>query len=277
MSTTVGLIGILKDEGPYLLEWLAHYRLLGVSRFYLADNGGSDDTSELLERLDRAGLVTRIEWPSLEKRGFQVAAYSEMFERFGAEVDWMAFIDGDEFVLLSPQVDTLPELIGQIADGAGVINLNWAIYGSSGHAENDGRLVMERFTNRAEQKFHVNNHTKFIVRTAALERLTNPHFVHLKPGYRAVDSNGDLLVMPNVGRTAEVIWGAARINHYVVKSRGEFEIKLTHGRVDGGNPPRDLSFFNGHDRNEIYDPMPAEIVADTKREIERLKAMISAV
>jgi len=36
--------------------------MLGVDSFLLADNGGSDQTSDLLTALDEAGPISRLDW-----------------------------------------------------------------------------------------------------------------------------------------------------------------------------------------------------------------------
>ena len=38
---------IIKNEGPYLREWLEYHKLIGVEHFYVYDNESSDNTKEL--------------------------------------------------------------------------------------------------------------------------------------------------------------------------------------------------------------------------------------
>lgn len=270
----VGIAAVLKDEGPYLLEWIAHYRLLGVSRFFLADNGGRDNTSDLLTRLDTAGVVTRIPFPTPAGGTMQMTAYAAIHQSFGEAVDWMAFLDGDEFVMLNPPHRDLPGMLADVAGDVDAIGLNWAVYGSSGLAVSDGRPVMERLVYRAEQAWPTNRHIKTIARPAAFSGMINPHYVALKSGGRAVSSDGKPIVMTEIGGiTTQVIWEAARINHYVVKSRAEFEVKRTRGRADSPYP-REESFFAEHDRNEVLDPAPVETVLSIRTEVKRLRRLI---
>lgn len=93
----LGIGAIVKEEGPYLLEWIAWHRCLGVSKFFIADNMSADGTSELLKALHDEGIVTRIEWAVQPAPGLQVAAYKHIVETYGRSVDWLAFIDVDEF------------------------------------------------------------------------------------------------------------------------------------------------------------------------------------
>ena len=51
----VAIAAIFRNEHPYVLEWIAHHRALGVAQFYIADNVSDDGTSELLQALDALG------------------------------------------------------------------------------------------------------------------------------------------------------------------------------------------------------------------------------
>lgn len=269
-SNSIAIGAVLKDEAPYLLEWIAHWRIVGVTRFYLADNGGSDGTSGLLMRLHEAGIVTRLPWPKATGN-IQMSAYRRILKLFGRRIGWIMFVDGDEFLLLQPPLRTVRELIDAISKDASAIGLNWAIYGSSGLADRDARLVTERFTMRADQEFTANRHLKTIVRPSAVKQYFQPHTPRLRAGHTFVDSNGKPIGGSPL--TSEVIWGRARINHYVVKSRAEFASKAARGNVAGGRAPDD-GYFAAHDRNDVSDPMRPELIAATKREVARLQSLL---
>ena len=42
---------IFRDEAPYLAEWIAFHRLVGVEHFFLYDNGSTDDPRAVLDPL----------------------------------------------------------------------------------------------------------------------------------------------------------------------------------------------------------------------------------
>ena len=54
---------IFRNEGPYILEWIAHHRLLGIEAIYICDNLSDDGSTELLAALDWAGVITHIPFP----------------------------------------------------------------------------------------------------------------------------------------------------------------------------------------------------------------------
>ena len=41
----------MKDEGPFLLEWVAYHRLIGVNDILVFTNDCSDGTDQMLERI----------------------------------------------------------------------------------------------------------------------------------------------------------------------------------------------------------------------------------
>ena len=53
--TYLGVCAIYRDEGPYLREWIELHRLVGVERFFLYDNGSSDDHLEILAPYRKTG------------------------------------------------------------------------------------------------------------------------------------------------------------------------------------------------------------------------------
>jgi len=42
----------IRDEGPYILDWLAHHRTLGITDFLVFSNDCSDGSDQLLDALD---------------------------------------------------------------------------------------------------------------------------------------------------------------------------------------------------------------------------------
>lgn len=88
---------IIKNEGPYLREWLEYHKLIGVEHFYVYDNESSDNTKEVLQPYIDAGDVTYIYFPGRDR---QDPAYCHATAHFGQETRWMAVVDLDEFIVL---------------------------------------------------------------------------------------------------------------------------------------------------------------------------------
>lgn len=91
----LAVVAILKNEGPYLKEWLDYHLLAGVDHFYLYDNDSPDNQAEVAKPYVEAGLVDYFPFPGKRR---QLAAYNDAVKRFKFQCRYMAFIDGDEFI-----------------------------------------------------------------------------------------------------------------------------------------------------------------------------------
>ena len=281
MKPVVAIAAAVRGEAPYLLEWIAYHRALGIEAFLLADNGGDDGTSKLLQKLERHQVVGRIDWTG--KKYFQLAFLRQAIELGRLFDSGLFLIDVDEFLRPLDGVLSIADLARSwMADPEiGAVAINWAIYGSSGRQNAGEGLVIERFTRRAPQDFHINQHVKSFIRPdRCAGPSSNPHLVRLKAG-RYVDSAGedvtwDQTVVPS-GISTKVVWRNIRVDHFVIKSREEFERKRARGSAHSPSTEevrRREDYFHSHDRNDVEDPMPELLVRRTKVELERLRAKL---
>ena len=150
------------------------------------------------------------------------------------------------------------------------VGLSWTTYGSSGRVEPGEGLVIERFTRRAPSDR--NRCAKTIVRPERFAETISPHKVKTVGGLY-VDDRGGPIRWTSPGGTECASWNSLRVDHFVLKSRREFEAKARRGRADAssGVTVRDEAFFASRDRNEVLDPMPADFVDWTKTELRRLQ------
>src|SRR6185437_11020500 len=109
LGDTVCLAAILKDEDPFVEEWVAYHRLLGVDHFYLYDNDPRQPLSEILA-LHRDYVTVR-DWlidhadPRYPGRNKQLKAYIHCLEHDAANYEWVTFLDCDEFIVLEEHLD----------------------------------------------------------------------------------------------------------------------------------------------------------------------------
>ncbi|ACY33513.1 glycosyltransferase family 2 protein [Comamonas thiooxydans] len=278
----LGIAAIFRNEFPYILEWLAYHRVIGVDAFFIADNESNDGSSELLETLDRLGYICRIPFPTVNKQPPQMPAYTAIMQAYANQVDWMAFIDADEF-LMPMGKETIKISINRLSgvSGIGAIAVNWAIYGSAGHVQEPEGLVLENFPRRANKEFLNNHHYKSIVRCKAYESVDgNPHIFRLKDGWRYVHVNGDSVehhAERGKGLSEKICWEDFRLNHYVVKSREEFERrKSPKGSATRNECSKGEGYFMHHDRNDVEEPVDIGLLDAIRAEILRIKsAMVS--
>ncbi len=293
-SPLLAIAAPVREEARYLLEWIAYHRVLGINTFLLADNGGSDETSTLLKELEDAGVILRFDWR--DQKTFQLAFYRQALEAARPVLEGLFFIDADEFLrpdaswfarqnlaTADASVEPVVSAIAQrwLSDPTiGAVALNWAIYGSSGRAESGDGLVIERFTARAPQEFAVNCHAKAFVRVASCEGPTdNPHAMLLRSG-RYVNPRGEDVVWDTSygfqsGITTKAIWDVLRVDHFVVKSSNEFAVKQARRNLLRAEQEWD-QYFVRHDRNDVEDPVPSELVNRTKDEIRTISSRLNS-
>ena len=273
------IVAPVRGEAPYLIEWIAYHRLRGVHRFLLADNGGDDGTSELLQRLSRHGFVKRLDWR--ERRYFQLQFYRHVIQEVAStERLVLIFIDVDEFLRSHAGAPGIPRLARSLFadDSVSAVALNWAVYGSSGHLTAAPDLVLERFRRRGRRSHPIHRHVKTMVRADRCAAPgNNPHAFALTGGRYVTplgsDVEWDTSVEPQ-GLSKEVTWNRLRVDHFVVKSREEFERKRARGsavRPHTEELRATASYFDLHDRNEVEDPMHPDLVAETRAEVERIR------
>jgi hypothetical protein len=233
---------VYRDEGPYLREWVAFHRVVGVERFFLYNNRSSEDGHrEALAPYIEEGVVTLHEWPAclpprvVTGEATQTAVFQHCIQNHAAETRWMAFIDLDEF-LFSPLGRPLPDMLREYERWPGV-GVNWAVFGTSGHATKPPGLVTESYVRRTERPDH-NRLMKCIVDPRRVRNFCLAHFFMFHGEPRVVVDENQHPVEGRPGspfsKTDEVSFERLRVNHYVTKSKEEFRRKWERVRVDNG-------------------------------------------
>lgn len=258
----VAVCAIMKNEGPYLAEWAAHYHLLGFDRILVYDNDSTDETRSLLAALQDHGILQGISWPSRDHKNPQTAAYEDALSMIRGDCDWALFIDADEFLVLKRD-DTVWEFTESFSPLVGRVVVNWLCFGSSGRLAKGSGLVTERFVLASHPTFAANFHVKTFVR---------PNFVKAM-GVHAPETDG-ITVSPGGARvelrdetfTPTVELSIAQINHYFTKSQVEYGHKARRGEstVNQSAPGKfdkySEGLFNFHDRNDRADPSASRYV-----------------
>lgn len=275
-SPGVTLCAIARNEGPYLLEWIAWHRVAGMERIVIYSNESDDGSDDLLARLGALGIIDYRPWPGVEGRSSQIAAYQDAVVR--CETKWIAFLDLDEFLNLKGN-ETVDAFLATLPADTGAVGINWRVFGSSGKREREPGLVMERFTRAAALDHPTSRQIKTIAVAADIYKVTAHRVRLMRHGRRYVDAAGKPL---DPGRGfAPGNHALIQVNHYVLKSRAEFESKRARGSAlrAVGDPTkfthRDGTYFDDHDRNEEPDESILARVGRLHMEIARLGEVLS--
>ena len=210
-GTSVTLCGLARNEGPYLLEWIAWYKLLGIERIVIYDHDSQDQSMQILPALHRAGEILHRPWPEREGVSPQIPAYRDAIAECPTE--WIAFLDIDELLVLHRH-QRLADLLATMPEDCSAVVFNQRFFGSSGLLFQDDRLVIERFIRTAPPDHPLNIWTKTITRTRRIKEIVNPHGCVLSSGYFAAP-DGRPLDMLDCSRSTEISLGVAQYNHYM--------------------------------------------------------------
>lgn len=136
-----------KNEGPFLVEWIAYHRLIGFTDIIVFTNDCTDGTDAIADRLDEMGLIRHLPNPRhLNPRlRFQKAAL-EYAMGLGAvrNADWIMSFDSDEFVNVDVGAGMLSDLIGAYP-GAELISICQLQHGCSHRVAYEEGLSIELF------------------------------------------------------------------------------------------------------------------------------------
>lgn len=232
---TVAVVAAARNEGLYLLEWIAHYRSLGVDHIFLYGDDNTDGSNALLNVLAQTGVITWINNPVLPGRGAQSQAYGHAFSMLPHTLDyrWTLLVDLDELLYLDPaRFPSLPDYLAwQEAQPVDAIAFNWVIFGSGGEAQWRDAPMSERFCHRMP---YTDAHVKMAVRSS-LPMHAYPHRGVFDPRQASVGrsaSGGPHLHAGDPSISVLPEEDAAWIAHYFFKSAEEFLWKTSRNRGD---------------------------------------------
>jgi hypothetical protein len=226
------VVGTMRDDGIYILEWVAHYQAIGFEHLFVYTNDNADGSLDLLSLLARHGVLTLLESeitgavpPEAKAFGHAVHLLPEL-----RDFAWAAFVDSDEFLVPAPRFDysilhALEALGRADPDGRiGAILYDWLWFVSDMVFERQPGLLLERFQ-------HARPHwlAKCLVRMRDVLSMRHQHYPELSPGMTVVDSAFEPVDLATIWERREAQYAGGRINHYWPRSFQEFAIKKARG------------------------------------------------
>lgn len=242
------LIGIMKNEGPYILEWIAHNLALGFDKILIFSADCDDLTDRMLDRLEDMRLIKHCPNP---KRIFtqlgvwHVAAlrYATTFNQF-RDSDWVLAVDVDEFLEIAPGDHTLTDLFDH-SPKFDLMSFTVVGHNSSNIKYIGNGDVLNTFLRSQTDISDLNDPAK-PYRAAVKTLMTNPIRNSLFRNHRPkIDdfSSRDMTWLNGGGREMPAeftdkkvnLWpsanslGIAHVNHYSLRSMESFLVKVDRG------------------------------------------------
>lgn len=246
---------VMKNEGPFVLEWLAWQMLMGVDRVLIFTNDCDDGTDHLLDALDREGLVRHLPNP-VEVMAREAAtaphltgiAYGRKL-RDWREADYIFLSDVDEFPVVH-QGGTLKTLLADL-DFPDAISLSENIFGTGDVFAYEDRPLTGQFTRATSTrpgKWRARRGFKSITRNDPRLSILNHRPVaraRVAAELRWFDGSGrdlplELRHVHQKGHDARGSFDLAMLNHYALRSLESFLVKVARGdavvegRIDPG-------------------------------------------
>lgn len=274
----------VRNEGPYLLEWIAYNKLIGFRKIIIYSNDNTDGSDQLLALLhDQGHIVWR---PRIVPAG--TSPQASAFEALSDELlrkprggllagipqaeRYLAWLDCDEYLYFRcPQTRTISDLLQRYAYPAG-ISINWKHFGSSNEKEYEPGLTITRFQRCAPKEFTLNKMLKTICKLDAdlfpgvitqhrpCNRSKTARIVYATPDQstEAVPSAflDDGIFASDVP-DAKIFHEVCHLNHYSVRSLREYHLKQSRGNgwdiSNSGLQQYPDDYFSVRDRNEELD------------------------
>ena len=237
----LSIVSIMRNEAPYVKEWLDYHRLVGVKRFYIYDNESTDNLKVVLKPYVEQGIVVYKYFPGLKKDGVQGNSYKDCIDLYKSYTKWLAIVDADEFII-PVKKKTIPEFLKDYERYPGVV-VNWVMYDSNSHVEKPQGGVLKNYT---RIRYDCNCNDNIVVKS-----IVNPRKVAYPEGHCCTYKNQELSVTERFIRhqhsdvTLYSSIKKIRINHYWSKSYSEYLKKIQKPRYNGQpwkSKPEDYNF-----------------------------------
>jgi hypothetical protein len=134
----IAAVTVSRDQGPFLLEWIAHHRALGVAGFVVYWHETGDGTAALLAALAREEWLLALPAPDEPLRDARGRP-----ETRGA--DFTMFLQPDEFLNISTGDGTVAALV-DACDAPDLISVSAQVFGWCGVTGYDDRPTLATFT-----------------------------------------------------------------------------------------------------------------------------------
>lgn len=230
----------LKNEEPYIMDFIKYHRHVGVEHFVFFDR----EFAKLSELLKNEKDVEIVHFPDVAGN-VHAEAWAKLIGMNQGKTKWLALIDADQ-ALVPVQKTDVKEVLRPYESFAS-LQCNWHSFGSGGALTKEPGSVYERFTKRAKPSEGVNHHTQFICQPdrALAVRTHDPHHPRLPPGESSVNTKLQVISGPfAIPPVHDVLWVA----HYINKSREEWLVKNAKGRADIFGEKMPMNIFDDYEK-----------------------------
>lgn len=279
------IVGCMKNEAPYIIEWVAYHRAMGVDNFLIYTNGCEDGTTEILDRLQELGVLqhrNNDNWKGNSPQ--QYALNCALEEPVIKNAEWIIHIDVDEFMNVRCGNGTVQDFLDAVPDATNVA-MTWRLFGHNGVTQLKDELVVDQFDTCAP-KFCPKPHTVWGFKTmfkniGAYEKISCHRPNKLDEAFEKkvkwVNGSGKDMtkdVATNGWRSSKknVGYDLLQLNHYALRSAESFLIKRQRGRALHVDRSIGINYWIRMDWSDFRDITIKRNVPRLRAEYDRLMA-----
>lgn len=281
----------VKNEGPFLLEWIAYHRVIGVQSFVFYSNDCDDGTDILLDHLANAGIVIHLENPA-QGRHYQMEALRHAQDLpVIRKSHYVLVTDVDEFLNIKIGQGTLPELLAACGTPEAV-SIPFQYFGNGGVDDFIDRPIIEQFTLSENPDLHAGErfgevktltHYKFPLKYYGAHRpFMNEQRMQNNKIPHWTDSSGRHVSNEFArGQEREVmrklpLKGArdfASLHHYALRSKHSYLVKHARGDVNRAGRKFETAYWQERNDCAYEDRSILRHLDAMTREIAALKSL----
>lgn len=281
-SDTYTVVSTMKNEGPYILDWVAHYKTLGFDHILVCTNDCTDPTVDILLRLQELGYVTQHN-TIVRKAGIHRSALRQASRRYDIVMDakWVFVCDVDEYLNVHMGDGSVRALVEGSGEDADVISVPWRIFGPDGIETLKDAPVTEQFT---KGEFEWDEKERPTTGKFVKSIYTNQH------KFQRMGLHAPVSLDEHVGDTKRVLPGGAdyvidgartdnpplfthaQVNHYALRSMESFLIKRARGRANHSSHVLGMDYWNKFNLNDKKDTSIDRYKASNRKLVKKLKS-----
>lgn len=264
MSTdTYTVVSTMKNEGPYIIDWVAHYKTLGFDHILVCTNDCTDTTVEILRRLQELGLAVQHN-TIVRRAGIHRSALRQASRRYDIVMDakWVFVCDVDEYLNIHMGDGSVQDLVAGSGENADVISVPWRVFGPDGIEKFADKPVTQQFkmgelewdakerpdTGKFVKSLYTNQYKFQRMGLHAPVSLDE----HVSDTLRVLPGGTEYIV--NGERTDNPpVFTHAQVNHYALRSMESFLVKRARGRANHSHHVLGLDYWEQFNLNDEKD------------------------
>ncbi len=270
-SMRITSVTCMRNEAPYILEWIAYHRMIGINDPIVFSNSCTDGSDLMLERLDELGLVRHLPNPSSLTGGKMHILTALRYLNAGNRLsrsEWVISLDVDEFINIKVGMGRMQDLFDALPN-ANLISLSQQNFGHSGRWSFSDDLQISLYSYGWDQTKSYTRKlnrrgTKTLTHKSSEPASWSNHSPIFTPDklkkIRPVNGSGKDISTVDMTRPVKALvsphygFDLVQLNHYALRSVDSYLLKVARGSSAHPNTPYDMKYWRKYDHNDLLEP-----------------------